>query len=143
MDLVMVKRNMFSILIIAVGCLPLLFGFFQLSKRIIFISNSEIVMGTIVDFETMYEKRKPVNKRRRTTYKPIIKFVDSDGVEKTYNSNSNYRKDKHTAGQTIELRVSKYYPHVAVNDFKDIWSMPVYLILFGLAMMALGYSKFN
>jgi hypothetical protein len=117
------------------------FGFF-LYGMFIFLSTSFLVVraeqtqGKVVDYETEYHTSK--GKTSSATFLAVA-FKSKDGQYIKFKSNTTTNNTSHQMGSEVPVIYVPSSPNDArINEFGDIWALPLFGLVFGSAMGAVG-----
>jgi hypothetical protein len=115
-----------------VGLLGLVFFgvcVYSLGKRLDLMKNSETYRGCVVD-----------NKLRRSSYHPVVEYVDKDGNKKIFTSGGASKPPSYSIGDSVTIMVHKKNDMKAeINTFANIWLGPILAGVLGLIFILIGF----
>lgn len=130
---------------IGLGAIFLLLAVYLGMKKMIFLKNSAVTTGSIVNVNVT--KTYPKNKKTGFSsssgtrhYTPEISFSAPGGEQITFLSDTTTtNKDKYQTGRSVEVRYDTRDPRRAsINSFSEIWTGIIALAVFGLVLLSLG-----
>jgi hypothetical protein len=101
----------------------------MIRRRLNVLHSGERSQGSVVD----HEKRQSDD---GTTYRPVFKFVDHNGVEHVITSNSGWSAPHPPLGTKVRVRYHRQNPvNAYIESFYHLWFWP--LVLMGVAVVLL------
>lgn len=124
------------LILLFIGLLMLGISAFIAYTRVQFIENSEVLPGTIVDYELRRDSE------GSTTFHPIVEYTDPEGIAQVHYSNTGSNR-RGAINQEIEILYNADAARPAlINRFVELWlgtlitgGIGLVFSLFGIAFM--------
>lgn len=137
-----INSKLLFILVISSGALFFVIGNTLLYNTYVLVKNGNKVEGKIIGFSEKYNSSK-WKKYRKKIYAPIIQFQNLNGETKEFKSGTFSSKEKYSLNESIHIITYDKYPFAKIDSFKALWLIPLFVTLFGVVIIIIGFYKFT